>query len=88
VDGATARTLRQSTKMPAILVKLVRSICQLMISFLWDYLKSRMFQTRLADLHNLKRTVSDKIDAVPPAMLRGVVGNVMDASASNSMDDI
>lgn len=47
-----------------------------------------MFQTRPADLHNLKRAVSDKIDAIPPAMLHGVVGDVFDATVSISVDDI
>jgi hypothetical protein len=44
---------------------------------LWEYLQSTIFQTRLADLHNRKQRISDEIDAIPPAVLRGVVGTIL-----------
>jgi hypothetical protein len=44
---------------------------------LWDYLKNKMFKIFPADMHNLKQKISDDIDAIPPAMLHGVVRNTL-----------
>jgi hypothetical protein len=46
-------------------------------SFLWGYLKMKIFQTCSADLHNLKQRISDEINAIPPAMLLRVVGSFL-----------
>jgi hypothetical protein len=44
---------------------------------LWDDLKSKMFQILPADLHKLKQIISDEIDAIPPTILHGALGNVL-----------
>jgi hypothetical protein len=45
--------------------------------FSWGYLKSKVFQARPADLHNLKHSASDEISAIPPAMLLRVMESVL-----------
>jgi hypothetical protein len=52
-----------------------------------------VFQTRPADIHNLKQRISVEINAIPPAMLLRVMGSVLNRvhqciSASNLMGDI
>jgi hypothetical protein len=89
-DGATAHTARQSMNIlrtvfehriisrygdiswPARSPDL--SAC---VFFLWGYLKSKVFQTRPADLINLKQRISERINAISPAMLLRVMESVM-----------
>jgi hypothetical protein len=54
---------------------------------LLGYLKRKMFHILPAGFHKIKQKISDEIDAIPPAMLHGVVGNVLNET-SFSMDDI
>jgi hypothetical protein len=89
-DGAIAHTARQSMNAlrtvfehriisrhddiswPARSVDL--SACDF---FPWGWLKSKVFQARPADLHNLKQRISDEINAIPPAMLLRVMESVL-----------
>jgi hypothetical protein len=41
-------------------------------------LKSKEFETRPAELHNLKQSISDEINAIPPAMLLRIMESVLD----------
>ena len=45
--------------------------------FLWGYLKSKVFQIRPADLHDLTDRVYDEISAIRPAMLLRVMKSVL-----------
>ena len=36
-----------------------------------------MFQIRQADLHKLKQIIYDEIDVIPPTVLHGVFGTVL-----------
>lgn len=45
--------------------------------FLWGYLKIKVFQKCSADLHNLKQTNSDEINAIQRVMLLRVVGSIL-----------
>jgi hypothetical protein len=44
--------------------------------FLWGYFKSKGFQTRPADLHNLKHRIYEEINAILPAMLLRIMESV------------
>jgi hypothetical protein len=54
----------------------VRPICQAGFSLL-GFLKSKVFQTRPADLHNLKQRIYDEINVIPPAMVFCVMESIL-----------
>jgi hypothetical protein len=43
--------------------------------FLWGYLKSRIFATRVPDLQTLKARIQEVVEVIPHRMLASVVGN-------------
>jgi hypothetical protein len=71
LDGTTSRSAQLSKWRQGLSSPFARSVS------LWENLRSNMFQTRSADLLNRKQRISDEIDAIPQAVLRGVVETVL-----------